>query len=100
MKIITNNHERDVLSWWDLTDKERKAFDYLIEREEDGVFFRYMGEVYDLGEFMRVPNNEPARQELNELREWDGYLSDSFFSGIVVKYRGRFESVVVGRYCS
>lgn len=89
MKIITNNHFRDVLYAFELTEKELQQFDYLPEGE--GSFFRYKGQVYDLGEFMRWDNpSSPTRGG------WDGFRSDSFFSGIVVKYDEDCERVKVG----
>ncbi len=102
LRIITNRVPRDVLNWYELTEKERAEFDYLDseERQAEANFVRYRGEVYDLGEFERTPNNEPARQELNQLAAWDGYRGDSFYSGVVIKYCDDFERVIVGLYLS
>lgn len=100
--IITNRVPRDVLDGWDLTEKERKDFDYLdwskIEAGEDSAsFFHYKGETYDLGDFGRVPRMGPYSEWF---AEWDSYISDSFFSGILVKYTEDFEQIIVGRYYS
>ena len=89
MTITTNNHFRDILTAYDLTANEIKEFDYLAEGE--GSFFRYKGEVYDLGEFMRWDN--PASPTS---KDWDGFRSDSYFSGIAVKYDESCEMVKVG----
>src|SRR5262245_31429871 len=100
MDITTNNVPRDILEAYDLTADERADFDYLdwraLEAGEDSAsFFRYRGQVYDLGEFMRWDNpSSPTRAG------WDGYRSDSFFSGLVVRYCDDHERIVVGRYCS
>lgn len=98
LTIKTNNIPRPVLHWWELTDKERKEFDYIDESLGDvfNTFVRYKGEAYDLGEFMRVNNTigEPL------FEGWQGYQSDSFFSGLLVKYTNDGESVIVGRYYS
>jgi hypothetical protein len=88
--IITNNVPRDVLYSHELPAKELAEFDYL-DNPEEASFFRYKGEVYDLGEFMRGGG---------ELSAWDGYQSDSYFSGILVKYAQDNERVIVGRYYS
>jgi hypothetical protein len=91
LKIITNNRPRDLLYWWDLTDKERAQFDYYTE-DDGATFFRYRGEVYDLGEFMRWNNPaSPTRAA------WDGFRSDSFFSGLAVRFVENNERVVVAR---
>jgi hypothetical protein len=101
VKVITNHQPRDVLYWYELSDAERKEFDYLDTeaRQDEAQFFRYRGQVYDLGEFMRVPSG-PAAQSFNDLAAWDGYASDSFYSGVVVKYVEDFERVIVGLYLS
>lgn len=102
IQIITNHVPRFVVYAWELTAKERAEFDYLdweaIEAGKDSAsFFRYRGSTYDLGDFMRTSDLGVA----NELKEWQGYISDSFFSGIVVKYvDDNGESVIVGRYFS
>lgn len=101
MRITTNNNRRPVINAWELTETERKEFDYIdwkrVESGENsaGGFIRYQGTLYDLGEFQRT----------SEMRDfsasgWHGYLSDSFFSGLVVKYANDFDDVIVGRYCS
>ena len=94
MKIVTNNAPRFTVDGFDLTKRERAEFDHYNPEELDSaVFFRYRGNVYDLAEFMRV------QDEAGELKGWHGYASDSFFSGVVVKFvDNSTESVVVGRY--
>lgn len=89
MKIKTNNQPRDILTWYDLTPAERKEFDYLEEGE--GSFFRYKNHVYDLGEFMRVDHTAIPG-------DWHGYASDSYFSGVLVRYASDCEQVIVGTY--
>ena len=93
MEIITNNAPRQILYQWDLTPVEREEFDYL-KNDEDGNFVRYKGETYDLGEFMTTQ----GLTEFNPLKKWDGYHSDSFFSGIVVKYTEDNDYVIMGRF--
>ncbi len=90
-KIITNHNYRETLTAYDLTKEELKEFDYLEEGE--GSFFRYKGEVYDLGEFFCI-----GERCNDTMQGWDGFRSDSFFSGLVVKYSEDFEYVKVGLY--
>ena len=96
MKIITNNQPRHVLYAWELSTKELSEFDYMDDEEKESAqFFRYKGNVYDLGEFLVVENNTT----FGELSQWHGYQGDSYFSGLVVKYTdNRYESIIVGRY--
>jgi hypothetical protein len=100
LTIKTNNVPRDIVEAYELTAAERAEFDYIdwhkIEAGEDSAsFFRYGGEVYDLGEFMRWDG-----VEFSPLATWDGYQSDSFFSGLLVRYVDDFERVIVARYYS
>jgi hypothetical protein len=107
LTVITNNAPRPILDAYELTLAERKEFDYLnwdaIEQGSDSAsFVRYLGELYDLGEFM----NARGLPEFSPLVKWDGYREDSFFSGILVRYvwgdpnYPDGEYVVVGRYYS
>ena len=91
MKIKTNNQPRAILSWYALTPLEQKEFDYLEEGE--GSFFRYKGDVYDLGEFMRVDHTAI-------FVDWHGYAPDSFFSGVLIRYTSDRDQVIVGSYYS
>ncbi len=92
MKIKTNNRPRDVLRWYDLTEKERAEFDYIDtkSKQECATFFRYKSEAYDLDEFVRWDN--PASPTRGA---WDGFRSDSYFSGLAIRYVQDFERVVV-----
>ena len=100
LTVVTNNVPRDVVEAYELSEAERSEFDYLdweaIERGEDSAsFIRYRGELIDLGEFERWDNPaSPTRQG------WDGIRTDSFFSGLLVRYCDDFERVVVARYYS
>lgn len=98
--VRTNNVPRDILYAHELTPAEREDFDYLdwdaLERGEDSAsFFRFKGQVYDLGEFQVVSDFMNTT-----FPRWDGYQSDSYFSGTLVRYVDDFERVVVGTfYC-
>jgi hypothetical protein len=97
MTVKTNNVPRPVIWGFELTEKEAREFDYL---EDVGAaqFVRYRGWVYDLGEFTRI---DMRRERLPaEFEGWHGYQSDSYFSGILIRYSQDFESVVVGTYYS
>ena len=92
MKIITNNKPRQLIYGYELTDKQKQDFDY-IDDIDSHDFVIYKNNAYDLSEFMRTENND-------KLEGWDGYSSDSFFSGTLVKYTDDMESVIMGWYCS
>ncbi len=104
MEIKTNHQSRPLLDWWDLTEKEKKEFDY-IDNEEDSMcppichillfptcrFFRYKGVIYDIKEFQTTETL--PRQ--NPLKNWDGIYPDTFFSGVAIRFTGDFEESVV-----
>lgn len=101
--IRTNNHKRPVLNRWELTAKESAEFDYLDD--DEGSFFRFKGAVYDLGEFSRITAPGSARLHPMECQSpdfqgWQGYLSESYFFGVLIKYADDYESVIVGQYFS
>lgn len=102
--IRTNNIPRFTLDAYELSEKERKEFDYLdweaIDKGEDSAtFFRYKGQVYCLHEFMRVTDTMILRN--GSYLGWNGYLFDSFFSGILVKFPNNdLRSVILGQYFS
>lgn len=101
LKVITNNVPRDVIEAHELTDVERAEFDYLpwakIDAGEDSAtFVRYKGELIDLGEFTVWNNPESPTRRAG----WDGFRSDSFFSGLFVRYVEDFERVIVARFYS
>lgn len=98
IEIRTNNKPRLIIDDYQLTPDERKEFDYLdwqaIEAGNDSAsFFRYKGQLYDLGEFMRCPDTA-------WFKGWDGYHSDSAFSGVLVRYCQDTDYVVIGMYFS
>ena len=92
VKITTNNVPRDVIDASELTPAERAEFDYLdwvkIDAGTDSAsFFRYRGQVYDLGTFMR--GTEPG---------WDGGIADSMFSGLLARLVDDGERVIVASW--
>lgn len=104
LTVITNDVPREVIEAWELSADERAEFDYLnwdaIDcGEESASFVRYKGDLINLGD---VPSTREilACGGAGDLRAWDGYLSDSYFSVIVVRYCADSEYVVVGRYLS
>jgi hypothetical protein len=86
--IITNNIPRDLITWHELSMKEREDFDY-IESGDDCFeyrFFRYKGNVYDVYEF------------ISGMKGWDACASDTFFSGTCIRMVYDEDKVIVGRY--
>lgn len=91
IKIITNNKPRQLIYGYELTDKQKQDFDY-IDDIDCHDFVKYKNNIYDLSEFMRIENND-------NLKDWHGYSSDSYFSGTLVKYIDE-DTVIMGWYYS
>jgi len=96
MKIITNNHFKEILSFFDLTEKEQNEIKDNYDTIEESSFFRYRGQVYDLNEFMRVNDSLNGQGQDHVLYGWDGYHNESFFSSVLVKYSSCTDAVKVG----
>lgn len=100
LTIKTNNKPRFTIDSYELTEKERNEFDYLnweaIDKGDDSAtFFRYKGQLYDIGEFMRTDNTNEA------MKGWHGYSPDSFFSGVLIRYvSDDCEQIIIGQYSS
>jgi|JI9StandDraft_2_1071091.scaffolds.fasta_scaffold33484_3 hypothetical protein len=109
-KITTNNVPRDLLNGWDLTEQERADLDYIAPVDDlekwsecSQRFFRYRGQIYDVNEFVAiVPKGGKSSGSFahydhsDSFAGWDGIQTDSFFSGIVIRYCDNYERVVVG----
>lgn len=111
LTIVTNRHWYPVLYGWDLQGRDRKQalndYDYLLDEEkkegEEGEgerfethhFFKYKREIHDLDDYMRIT---PMMRK--DFPGWDGYSSDSFFSGTLIKYSDDYESIQIGWYYS
>lgn len=91
MQIITNNIPRQLIYGYELTDKEKTDFNYLDDIDSND-FVRYKGFLYDVGEFMSTYN-------MDSLEDWDGYSSDSYFSGVLIKFIDS-DYVLMARYYS
>ena len=99
MKTLTNNVPRNYIYGIEFDGKERQEmlnqFDYLTEEDfNQQSFVNYKGRWYDLGEFMLVGDSE-----LGKLK-WQGYSSDTYFSGVVVRYVEDNDRIVMGTYFS
>lgn len=99
LTIITNNVPRPIIRGDELTDFERGRLDYFEGISwEDRTFVNYRSSLTEITEFQIAPHSLAAEG-------WDGYQSDSHWSGLVIRYFDRDgnlidggDSVVMGRY--
>lgn len=96
LTIKTNNQYRPIIYSYELTASELKDFDYLDHSELcEASFFRYKGRVYDLAQFMRLTSFTDGK-----MKNWDGYHSASYFSGVLIKFNKCGDMVKVATYYS
>ena len=94
-KITTNHVPRDLIFGYELTDDERREFDYIdIEELDHHRFFRYKGIIYDTNEF----ESTQGLPTDSVLSSWQGFQSSSAFHAVVIRFSDDFESVIVGNY--
>lgn len=99
--IKCNNVPRQLIYGYELTDKQKAEFDYLTEEELDtNSFVAYKGNIYDLSQFMAINRHQNQCYSPKEFAGFDGYHSDSFFSGILIKYCSDNEFVIMATYYS
>ena len=80
---------------YELPKKWRKEFDWLKgEAFTDGNFAYYRKWYYALDEFLRI---EPSGQTIG-FRGWDGYISDTYGSGTVIKISSDGNRYKIGHY--
>ena len=94
LTIKTNNQFREVSSFYELSDEQRKEVEDRYDTIEESSFFVYKNDVYDLNDFMRLDSNAPFKGK------WHGYSPDSFFSGLLIELSECGDGVKVGFYIS
>jgi hypothetical protein len=97
MKIITNHKFREFLFGCEIADKKvRDEFDWMSDEDfKEASFIRYRKNWYALSEFLCVQN-----EATGDFAGWDGYMSDTFYSGVLIKFSSDNEFVKVATfYC-
>ena len=92
LEIITNNKPRDLTYGYELSEAEKADFDYIDDIDAHD-FVRYKGRVLDPSEFVATDPN-------GNFAEWAGYHSETFYSGLLIKYTNDHQQVIMGSYYS
>lgn len=97
--ITTNNHWRNFLYGYELPEKVKPDFDW-IDKEvfECSRFLKYRGWYYTLEDFMSIHNKIHYPNPPVWMKRWDGYNSDSFFSGVLIKISDDGEQYKIATY--
>ena len=85
MNIITNRIPRPLQCLSDLPEKAQKDFNY-IECAHQPRLVQYKGVWYDVWDSMTCPGAEAPEATRHLFSGWDGYISDSYFSGVLFKF--------------
>ena len=93
MQIISNGVARDMVSFYDLPLAVQDQVSQNYENANQFGWVSYKGDWYCMEDFMRVDKDSP-------LVGWDGYLPDTYFSGVVIRLVDDGERVIFGRYYS
>ena len=101
MKIITNHHNHDLFHFHDFSDQEqqqlRNDYDWMeSDLETNYGFFRYKNSIYHLQDFTSLHGDNYCEQ----FKGYDGVLSDSYFSGVLIKLNPDNESIKIANYFS
>lgn len=93
MRIITNNVPRRLHLYAALPPSVQQEFFYISIEDDLPRMVLYKGVWYDVAD-SQTPYTLPVE---NPLHQWDGFISDSFFSGVVFKYADD-GNVICGRF--
>lgn len=93
MTVKIDSIERsEILYGVELTETERKEFDYYDADDLDSAMFaRHDGVPYDLGEFTSVPDDVPG------FNGWYAMKGEGFFMGKVIRYHDD-DTIDIGAY--
>jgi hypothetical protein len=99
LTIATNNQWRNFKYRYEVPESVLKSdFDWMKKPYEDwgyeDSFIQYKKNWYHLSEFERIDKNSPFP------KNWTGYSSDSFFSGILIQLSEDGEQYKIGWYYS
>jgi hypothetical protein len=103
--IKSDRKWRNLLYGYELPKKQRKEFDYIKSDEEFETrnFAKYHGQYYDINEFQVLPIIGDASGKhvvYPEFRGWDGYMNDTYSSGVLIKLSSDGEQYKIGRFYS
>ncbi len=94
MRIITDHKWKNFKYKDEVPQKLVKEYDWLSEDERFDGWIWYRKRLYHIDDFMKFTDQSPFS------KPWHGYLSDSFFSGILIEISEDGEMYRIGTYIS
>lgn len=108
--VTTNNVPRPLVCFYDLPEKERRDFDYVKEEERgDNRFVRFKDAWYDVNDVQEIhcrkEHDRPMGWALyvepdHPFAKWNAIVSETYFSGVLIRYVMDEEAVIMGSYYS
>ena len=96
LEIITDYKWKHFKYRYEVPEKVLESeFDHLEDDEKHDGFIKYRNKWYHVSDFMAVHNPVYTPDPPEWLRQWDGYLNDSFLSGVVIKVSEDGESYMI-----
>lgn len=93
--IKTNYHWHNFLQGYELPENQREEFHWLNGSQfDEQTFIKYKGQYYALNEFMTIEHAGDV------FKGWHGYLSDSYFSGVLLRVSDDGEQYQIATYYS
>ena len=96
IKIVTNGHHRELQCLSDIPAGAAEDFDYIDEEEHYSPrLVQYRGAWYDINDMIVTSQSGQL-----SLSEWEAYASETFFSGVVVRFvpEEDYEVIQIGTY--
>ena len=99
VKVKTNNHQRQFICRYDVPSEVLKnQFSHISEDDGFCCFLKYKGWWYHASDFMSFwANGQPSNAFGGG---WDGYSSDSFFSGVLIKVSDDQDTYIIATFIS
>ena len=95
IEIITNNQPREVIYGDQLPPNEYNWWKDLLKNIDEHSFVMYKGSAYPLSDMMLITEGSPLATA--KRGPWEAYISDSFFSGVVIKFN-EFQEPILGTF--
>ena len=96
--ITIYGSNRDIKTFYAVPDWNKDKDIDADDREE--LAFRYRGHVYYFSEFMAVHNSFYNPNPPEWMKEFTGYMGDSYFSGVLIKISDDGETIKAYTYIS
>ena len=100
VQVITNNHTRPFVYRYEVPKEVLEWNNHLTEENSFDNWICYKKHWYHVSDFMSLHNSVHCPNPPEFMKGWDGYKSDGFSSGVLIKITDDNEGYKIGFYCS